>query len=201
MSKSNAIAEQVFVENSTLRLAWYAFITIAGIGLITASAKIQVPFWPVPMTLQTLAIMVVFASGGMRLGLATIIGYLAIGYAGIPVFAGPVAGPLYFVGPTAGFLAGFVLAALIVGYGADRGWGKAPFKLFGVMLLADIAIFALGFFWLGFMFISQKSGMTLGAQTAFSIGVQPYILADLVKIAIAASIVPALWSAIKHLRG
>jgi len=200
-SHSNAIAEQVFIENNTVRLAWYAFITIAGIALITASAKIQIPFWPVPMTLQTLAMMIVFASGGMRLGLATIVGYLALGYAGMPVFAGPVAGPLYFVGPTAGFLAGFVLAALIVGYAADRGWSKAPFKLFGAMLLADIVIFALGFFWLGYMFVSQNTGMTLGAQTAFSVGVQPYILADLVKIAIAASIVPALWSVVKQLRG
>jgi len=198
---SNAIAEQQFIENPALRLAWFVFLALAGIALITASAKIQVPFWPVPMTLQTLAIMVVFASFGTRLGLATILGYLAIGFAGFAVFAGPVAGPLYFAGPTAGFLAGFVLAALIVGYAADRGWSKSPFKLFGAMLLADVAVFTLGFFWLGFMYVSQNSGTTLGALTAFSIGVKPYILADLVKIAIAAAIVPALWSMTKRLRG
>lgn len=198
---SSAFAETEIVGGSSLRFASYIFLTLAGIAIITVSAKIQVPFWPVPMTLQTLAIMAIFATFGMRLGLATILGYLAAGFAGLPVFAGPIAGPLYFAGPTAGFLAGFVIAAVIVGYAADKGWSKSAFKMFGAMLIADIAIFALGFAWLGFMYVSAKSGTTLGAATAFKFGVQPYVIADLVKIAIASGLVAALWGVTKRLRG
>lgn len=197
---SNAWVEQAIGSQSAVRMAWYAFLVLAGVALITVSAKIQVPFWPVPMTLQTLAIMVVAAAYGSRLGLATILGYLGAGLYGLPVFAGPAAGPAYFAGPTAGFLAGFVLLTAIVGYAADKGWAKNPFKLFGTMLFADILVFALGFFWLGFMFVSAKSGTTLGAATAFSVGVQPYILADLVKIALASALVPALYNLIKRER-
>ena len=197
---SHAIVEQNLVDHKAVRLASYLFLTMAGVALIAISAKIQVPFWPVPMTLQTLAIMTVFAGFGMRLGLATILGYLGAGLAGLPVFAGPLAGPAYFSGPTAGFLAGFVVAAVIVGYAADKGLGKSPLKMFGAMLVADISIFALGFAWLGFMFVSQKTGLTLGAASAFKLGVQPYIIADLVKMALASGIVAALWGMSKRLR-
>lgn len=161
-------------------------LVAAGIGLITLGAKVQVPFWPVPMTLQTLALMVVFAAGGMRLSLEIVLGYLALGLIGLPVFAEPVAGPLYFAGPTAGFLLGFVGAAMIVGYAADRGLTRRPLALFGAMLTADVLIFALGFLWLGFLF-TTSSGQTLGADVAFANGVKPFVLADLVKLALAAA--------------
>ena len=161
-------------------------LVAAGIGLITLGAKVQVPFWPVPMTLQTLALMVVFAASGMRLSLEIVLGYLALGLVGLPVFAGPVAGPLYFAGPTAGFLLGFVGAAMIVGYAADRGLTRRPLALFGAMLTADVLIFALGFLWLGFLF-TTSSGQTLGADVAFANGVKPFVLADLVKLALAAA--------------
>ena len=199
-TNSGAFAQSELVQGSSLRFAKYLFLTLAGIALITASAKIQVPFWPVPMTLQTLAIMTIFAGFGMRLGVATILGYLGAGLSGLPVFAGPLAGPAYFAGPTAGFLAGFVIAAVIVGYAADKGLGKSPLKMFGAMVVADIAIFALGFAWLGFMFVEPKAGTTLGAATAFKYGVQPYIIADLVKMALASGIVAALWGMSKRLR-
>jgi len=188
--KSNAIAPG-FVDGSSSRLLYSALLVAFGVAAIAISAKIQVPFYPVPMTLQTLAIMAIAAAYGSRLGVATVIAYLAAGFAGAPVFAGPLAGPAYFAGPTAGFLAGFVLIALIVGKAADRGWAKNPVKLFGTMLFADVLCFILGFVWLGFMFISAKSGTTLGAATAYGV-VSQYFLADFVKIAIAALSVPAL---------
>ncbi len=197
----NSIIELQSDTNPALRFAWQALLVVAGIGIITASAKIQVPFWPVPMTLQTLAIMTIFASYGLRLSLATIFGYIGVGLVGLPVFAGALAGPIYLAGPTAGFLLGFILAAIIVGYAADRGFSSSPFKLFGAMLVADVVIFAVGFAWFGFVYVSQNTGTTLGGATAFSIAVQPFILADLVKITLAASIVPAMWVILKRLRG
>ncbi|MEE9428544.1 MAG: biotin transporter BioY [Paracoccaceae bacterium] len=162
-------------------------LVAAGVGLITLGAKVQVPFWPVPMTLQTLALMFVFAASGLRLSLEIIFAYLAIGLAGLPVFAGAIAGPLYFAGPTAGFLIGFVAAAFIVGRAADSGIAQRPMALLGTMLVADVVIFTLGFLWLGFIF-TTSGGDTLGTQVAFANGVKPFILADLVKITIAAAL-------------
>ncbi len=172
-------------------------LVLAGVGLITLGAKTQVPFWPVPMTLQTLALMLVFAASGLRLSLEIILAYLAIGLAGMPVFAGAAAGPAYFMGPTAGFLLGFVGAAIIVGTAADRGLVRRPVALFGAMLTADVLIFALGFLWLGFLF-TTSSGSTLGAGYAFGKGVQPFILADLAKLVLAVLLISGIWHRIKR---
>ena len=188
--KSLAIAP-ISISGSNSRSIYSLLLIAAGVAILAISAKIQVPFWPVPMTLQTLAIMGIAASYGSRLGISTILAYLAAGFAGAPIFAGPLAGPAYFAGPTAGFLLGFVVIAAIVGYAADKGWGKNPLKLFASMLAADILCFALGFVWLGFMFVSAKTGTTLGAATAYGV-VSQYFLADFVKIALAALAVPAI---------
>jgi len=185
MSQQTAPIAQ-FAQSPVRRLALVA----AGVALITLGAKTQIPFWPVPMTLQTLALMVVFAAGGLRLSIETIFAYLALGLAGVPVFAGPVAGAAYLIGPTAGFLMGFVAAAVIVGIAADRGLASKPLALFGAMLAADIVVFALGFLWLGYIF-TTSSGNTLGAGYAFEKGVLPFLLADLVKVAIAALAISA----------
>lgn len=173
------------------RLLHYTALVAFGVALLTLSAKIQVPFWPVPMTLQTLAVMGIAAAYGARLGVATILAYLAAGLAGAPLFAGPVAGVAYFMGPTAGFLAGFVVIAAIVGSVADRGWANSAPKLFSTMVLADVICFAMGFVWLAYVFVSPASGNTLGAGVAYDV-VSQYFLADFVKIAIAALAVPML---------
>lgn len=171
----------------------YPLLVIFGIALITISAKIQVPFWPVPMTLQTLAIAGIAAAYGLRLGLATIVAYLAAGYFGAPVFAGPVAGPAYLLGPTAGFLAGFVVLTAIVGYVADRVNSESFWKLLGAMLVGDALLFTMGLIWLGYFFVTG-SGATLGGAFAWEKGVQPYILGDVVKMVLAAAAVPAISS-------
>jgi len=189
-NNSLAIAPNA-VSGSELKVGQFVLFVLAGVALIALSAKIQVPFFPVPMTLQTLAIMGIAAAYGLRLGVSTILAYLVAGFAGAPVFAGPIAGPAYFMGPTAGFLLGFIVIAAMVGYAADKGIAKSPAKLFGTMLFADIICFALGFIWLGFMFVSANTGTTLGAATAYGV-VSQYFLADFVKIAIAALMVPAI---------
>lgn len=177
--------------NTAYKTALYGALVLFGVSLIAIAAKIQVPFWPVPMTLQSLAIAGLAAAYGLRLGMATIIAYLAAGYMGAPVFAGAVAGPLYFVGPTAGFLAGFVVLTAIVGFVADRVRSENVLALFSAMIVGDIILFALGFAWLGYVFVTG-SGNTLGATFAWEKGVQPYLFADLVKMALAAAAVPAI---------
>ena len=171
-------------------------LIIAGVGTIALAAKTQVWLEPVPITLQTLALMTIFALSGLRLSLEIVFAYLAAGLMGLAVFAGPFAGPAYFVGPTAGFLLGFVVAAGIVGMAADRGLAKNPMAMFGAMLVADAAIFGLGFLWLGFLF-TAASGNTLGAETAYAAGVKPFLLADLLKLVLASLAAAGISMAVK----
>ena len=200
LASGTSIAETVLSQRPAMRMAWYAFLAVSGTVLIALAAKTQVPFWPVPMTLQTLAIVVIAAAFGLRLAVATVLLYLAEGFFGLPVFAGAAAGPAYFAGPTAGFLAGFVVAAAIIGVAADRGLSRNPFKLFGVMLVADAILLAMGFVWLAFMFVSAKTGTTLGAETALQVGILPFLPGELVKLVLASCLLPALWQVLERLR-
>lgn len=174
-------------------------LVLVGVLLLTISAKIKVPFWPVPMTLQTFAVMAIAAAYGARLGMTTVIAYLAAGLAFLPVFTNtpPLAsGPLYFLGSTGGFLIGFIPLAYIVGKAADHGWDRAPLKLFGAMMAAEIVLFTLGFLWLA-LFAQLANGATgLGFAGAFQHGILPFALGDVLKIALAALLIPAGWALI-----
>ncbi len=170
------------------RLAMQLFLAVAGTLLLTLSAKTKVVLGPVDMNLQTLAVPLIAAAFGWRLGLATVLLYLAEGAAGFPVFQSTPEkgiGIAYMLGTTGGYLAGFVVIAAIVGWAADRGWDRNVFKLFGAMLVAEIIMMAMGYSWLATL---------IGAQGAWQFGVVPFIVCDLVKVALAASLVPAVWS-------
>ena len=169
---------------------------LAGTAVIAISAKVKVPFFPVPMTLQTLAIMAIAATYGSRLAVATVLAYVAEGMLGLPVFTNTppaVAGPAYLLGPTGGFLLGFVAIAAIVGSAADRGFDRSIGKLAAALLAGEVVMMALGFAWLAW-FATLSSGATgLGIDKAFTAGVAPFILGDLLKLALVALAVPAVW--------
>lgn len=172
-------------------------LVIAGTALIAIAAKIKVPFYPVPMTLQTLAIILVAATYGFRLGTITVLAYLLEGALGLPVFTNTppqVAGPAYFLGTTGGFLLGFVALAAVIGYATDRGWDRSIARLFAAIVIGEIVMFVLGFGWLAW-FASLSSGTTgLGAAKAWAGGVSPFLLGDLLKIVVASLAVPAAWA-------
>ena len=193
-SRSTALALRAWPEGNAVFRA-LVFVCV-GSAILAISAKIKVPFYPVPMTLQTLAVMAIAAAYGSRLAVATVAVYLAEGLLGAPVFTNTppaVAGPAYFLGPTGGFLIGFLLIALIVGLATDRGWDRSIPKLFAAMIAADILCFAIGFAWLAW-FARLSSGATgIGLAGAWNNGVVPFLLADLVKIALAACLIPAAW--------
>jgi biotin transport system substrate-specific component len=172
------------------RLAMQALAAVAGSILLALSAKVTVPFWPVPMTLQVLAVFVIGAAYGRNLAVATLLLYLAEGAAGLPVFA-TGAGLAYMAGPTGGYLAGFVVAAAIAGWAADNGMDRNPLKLFAAMLVGEIAILGLGAAWLAVLF---------GAEKAIAFGVGPFIVTDIVKVALAAAVVPAAWGLLGRFR-
>jgi len=181
------------------RLPRQAFVSqvllaAAGVALLTLSAKLQVPFYPVPMTLQTLVVLLIGAALGWRLGAATVALYLLHGFLGAPVFANTppaAAGPLYFMGPTAGFLLGFVASAAIAGFAVEKGWARSPLLLAGAMLAAQAVVFGLGFLWLAHFAALASGASGLGAARAWTV-VQTFMLGDLLKAAIATVLVMAL---------
>ena len=118
-------------------------LILAGSALIALSAQVAfpLPFSPVPVTGQTFGVLLVASLLGRARGTAAVLAYLAEGAAGLPVFAGAAAGPAKLIGPTGGYLTGFVLGAYVCGWLAERGWDRTPFKTTISMILGNIAIF------------------------------------------------------------
>jgi biotin transport system substrate-specific component len=163
-----------------------AVILVAlGTALLTLSAKVNLPLPYVPMTLQTLVVLMIGAAYGWRLGCATVIAYLAEGAIGLPVFAGPIGGLAPLFGPTGGYLVGFVPAAFATGWLSERGWDRSVPRLFVAMALGHIIILAAGYVWLAV-------GMKLGFEKAWLVGIAPFLAASVVKNALGAALVPAI---------
>jgi biotin transport system substrate-specific component len=172
-------------EGGSFRALRGAILIALGTALLTLSAKVNLPLPYVPMTLQTLVVLMIGAAYGWRLGAATVIAYLGEGALGLPVFAGPLGGLAPLVGPTAGYLYGFVLAALATGWLSERGWDRSVPRLFVAMAIGHVLILGAGFAWLAF-------GMKLGVDKAWLVGIVPFIAASLVKNALGAALVPAI---------
>ena len=161
---------------------------ILGSLALWASAKIQVPFYPVPLTLQPLVVLMLGAVLGPRLGMAAVIAYLAQGAAGLPVFAGtPEKGMAlaYMMGPTGGYLVGFVLGAGITGWLARRGWDRHMLLMALAMIAGMVAIYLPGLAWLGTVIGWDKP--------VLAYGLTPFLPGDAVKVAIAAMASPLIW--------
>lgn len=159
-----------------------------GVIILTLASKVQVPFWPVPMTLQALAVLMIGATAGMRLGAGTVLAWLALGAVGAPVFA-TGAGLAYMIGPTGGYLAGFLLAAAVVGHLADKGHGRTAVSALAMLIAGEVAIYALGLGWLSVLF---------GAQKAVAVGLVPFIPAEILKVALGTAILTAAWTKAKR---
>ena len=156
------------------RLAMLAGLALIGTVILWASAHIKVPFLPVPVTLQTLAVPALAALYGFRLGLATVLLYFAEAAMGLPVLTNG-GGIIHFVGPTAGYLLGFVVVTAIVGRFADRHGTDRVVPLFGTMLGANLILFALGFAWLAWGMPLPSGGSGIGPEKAFAAGVAPFV--------------------------
>lgn len=185
VNSSNSLVGALLPKQGVARWVSFFMLALAGSIVLWVSAKTSVPFFPVPMTLQTLAILVIAATYGFRLGLAAVLLYMVEGMMGLPVFSSTPErgiGLAYMVGPTAGYLVGFVVATGLVGWFAERGADKSPLKLFAVMLAGAALILGLGFAYLANF---------IGMEAAFNAGVAPFVLGDVVKVAIAALLVPA----------
>jgi len=174
------------------RIIKLTLLTIAGSILITISAKIKIPFYPVPMTMQTFVILLIGITYGYKIGLATVTLYLLEGIFGLPVFANSPEkgiGVAYFVGPTMGYLVGFLVAVYFAGlFKYDKGLINTFLKL----IFSVSFIYILGIIWLGTLIGWDKP--------VFKFGAEPFLLAELFKILLLLFLVPMLLKAKKILK-
>ena len=175
----------------SMRWVYEILLVLTGTALIAISAKVQIPMWPVPITAQTFAVLLIAALFGAKRGTVTVLAYLGEGALGLPVFAGPTAGLAYFAGPTVGFLIGFVIAAMIVGRLAERGWDRRFKTTVIAMTLGTIAIFACGLSWMAFYPIDEN---LINAELFL------LIPGAIIKIVLAAALLPSGWKLLKKLR-
>ncbi len=173
-------------------LATRALMVAGGTVFIALSAQISVPMFPVPMTLQTLAILIVGLTFGARMGALTVVAYLAEGAMGLPVFAGGL-GTAALIGPTAGFLAGFVAMAFVAGLAADRGV-KGLVPMAAVTLAASALIYVPGLAW-------PALAMGKALPDLLSGWMLPFLAGDAVKAVVAALIVSGGWAALGARKG
>jgi len=164
-------------------------LMLGGSLLIALAAQLQVvlPFSPVPMTGQTFAVLLLGALYGRKRGPATVVTYLALGGLGLPVFTGGAFGVARLVGPTAGYLVGFVAAAFVVGVLSERGWDRKPWTTAVSMIIGNGMIYVAGVLWLS---------RFVGWPAVLSTGVLPFLAGDALKIALATVLLPVAWKLI-----
>jgi len=160
-----------------------SILAIAG-GLLFVAAQLAVPMHPVPLTFQSSMVILLAMALGSSLGTQAISAYLIAGFCGLPVFAEFMGGPGMFIDPATGYLFGFLPAALISGYLAQKGWGRHFISSYAAALIGVSTIFACGYLWLSFF---------IGFHHAFTLGVAPFLLTEPLKLVVVALLVPRFW--------
>jgi biotin transport system substrate-specific component len=191
MQTTNTVAGVFRPDERTSAFIYDAIIVICGSLLVGLSAQIRIylPFSPVPITGQTFSVLMSGALLGSRRGGLAMLAYLIEGVMGLPVFAAGV-GLAALFGPTGGYLVGFVPAAYLVGKLAERGWDRRIATTVTAMIAGNMVLHSFGFAWLAVL---------TNARTAFLTGVCPFILGDLLKVALAAAVLPAGWKLLARL--
>jgi biotin transport system substrate-specific component len=191
-------------EAATLRLAFFprsglvtdALLVLGGTGFVALAAQVKVDlgFTPVPITGQTFAVVLVGASLGALLGLASLGLYLFVGALGAPVYADGAHGWSVLTGPTGGYIVGFVVAAVLTGYLAERRWDRRFNSAVAAMLTGNVVIYLFGLPWLA-------AKIDTGLEDTFEAGLYPFVVGDLFKLYLAGALLPAAWRLVRHLKG
>lgn len=188
---ANAIGPR---EGTALRVKQVALVAL-GILALAIAAKIKVPMWPVPITMGTFAVLTIGTAYGTRLGLITMLGYLLVGALGFDVFAGSSAekfGLTYMMGGTGGYLVGYLLATVLLGALAARGWDRSFGKMALALVLANVVIYVPGLLWLGQLYGWDKPILEWGLT--------PFLVGDAIKLVLAAVLIPGLWKLVGDAR-
>lgn len=197
---TDVMADRLGATTGTALWLKRAAMVAAGVAALTLSAKTTILLEPVPVTLQVLVVMAIGLGYGARTGALTVMAYLALGAMGEPVFAGtPLKGlglP-YMLGPTGGYLVGFVASAALVGWCAERGWDRSVLGTVAALTLGLIALYVPGVLWLAFGFPITALGSAFsgyGLAQGIEWGVLPFLWIDALKLSLAAIAFPAIWS-------
>jgi len=163
-----------------------AALVVVFSAFVALTAQVEIPLRPVPITLQTLGVLFTGAVLGSRRGAVALLLYLAEGAVGLPVFAGGASGVAYMLGPTGGYLVGFVPAAAVVGWLAEHGWDRRPLWTALAMVIGNLVIYALGVTWLAVLLGDLRTALVQGALI--------FIIGDLIKLVIATITLPGGWA-------
>jgi biotin transport system substrate-specific component len=175
--------------------SWVSDIALvtAGAALVAVLAQVAVPLWPVPVTGQTLAVLLVGASLGAARGAASLSLYALLGAVGLPIYSDASSGWSVLLGPTGGYIIGFIASAAIVGWAAERSWDRGWYKPIITFVGGSLVVFAFGLPWLAVSL--GELGLPNDLQSVLVAGFYPFIIGGLIKAAIAAALLPALWAA------
>lgn len=175
-----------------------AALVLTGAAVVAALAQVEIPLWPVPITGQTLGVIIVGASLGAWRGAAALTTYMALGLAGLPIFAG-FAGSLAAVAkPSFGFVIGFIVSAFVAGWFAERAWDRRPLLAFAGFALASTVPFVFGIPYLAYV-LNVGMGLDLTFWQILEAGLFPFIVGGIVKAALAALIVPGAWALVRRI--
>tara|TARA_B100000686_G_scaffold309331_1_gene351141 strand:- start:32 stop:607 length:576 start_codon:yes stop_codon:yes gene_type:complete len=183
MKNNNVLIDTLLPTNGIKTVYKNIFLVLFGTLLLAVSSKVQVPFWPVPMTMQTFIVFIIGMTYGPKLAFLTLLAYLFEGSLGLPVFA-KGGGIAYLIGPTAGYLYGMTIAAFVIGLFSQKGFAKSYLKSLLALLIGTIIIFTLGVAYLGSI---------IGYEKALAAGLYPFIISELFKIFLATMLIPTIW--------
>ncbi|MBZ4486492.1 biotin transporter BioY [Microbacterium sp. cx-55] len=173
-----------------------AALVVAGVLVVALLARVSFFIGPVPITGQTAGVVMVGAALGARRGAASMATYLLSGLAGLPVFAGGVGGPLYVLAPSFGFILGFIPAAFVAGYFAERAWDRKPVLAFVGFVAASVVPFLVGVPYMA-LILAQVLGQSVSFASVMASGVIPFIVPGLVKAAFVAVLLPLVWTVVR----
>ncbi len=188
----NTIVDVFRPDEKISAVLYDAMVIICGSLILGLSSQIKVylPISPVPITGQTFAVLMLAALLGSRRGVLAILAYLVEGILGLPVFAGGI-GPATLIGPTGGYLVGFIAVAYVVGRLAEMGWDRRVSTTIAAMLAGEIVLYTFGVCWLAIM---------TNIRIALAVGLYPFIAGDILKVVLAAAVLPAGWKLLNCLK-
>ncbi|HEY7560890.1 MAG TPA: biotin transporter BioY, partial [Gaiellaceae bacterium] len=204
LARSFRVPAGVNPQAATLRLAVFPrsgiltdlVLVAAGAGFVALAAQFEIKLWftPVPITGQTFAVLLVGASLGALRGAASLGLYFLVGLAGAPIYAGGEGGWEWVKGATGGYLVGFILAAAVTGWLAERRWDRRFNSAVAAMLTGSVVIYALGLPWLAHV-------ADTGLEDTLELGLYPFVVGDLLKLYLAGALLPGAWRLVQRFRG
>ena len=196
-SRRRVLADVIARPSSRARaFAVDAALVLAGVAVVALLAQVEIPLWPVPITGQTLGVIIVGASLGAWRGAAALTTYMVLGLAGLPIFAGLTGSLVAIAKPSFGFVIGFIFSAFVAGWFAERAWDRRPALAFVGFAAASVVPFLFGIPYLAFV-LNVGLGLELTFWQILEAGLFPFIIGGLVKAAIAALIIPGAWALVR----